>query len=79
MVTDIESMLRVGDTLFPLIFMSNGTHLSNSAGDKKKSPVYVTIGNLSSKIRQVPSTHCRNGRSPADSDQELQYSSEAAR
>jgi len=50
-------MLRLGDTLVPLIFMSDGTHLSNFAGDKKEWPVYMTIGNLSSKIRQMPSTH----------------------
>jgi len=47
----------VGDTLIPLIFMSDGTHLSNFAGDKKEWPVYMTIGNLSLKIRQMPSTH----------------------
>jgi hypothetical protein len=50
-------MLRVGDTLVPLNFMSDGTHLSNFAGDKKEWPLYMTIGNLSSKIRQTPSTH----------------------
>jgi len=37
--------------------MSDGTHLSNFAGDQKERPVYMTIGNLSSKIRQMPSTH----------------------
>jgi len=37
--------------------MSNGTHLSNFAGDKTEWPVYMTIGNLCSKIRQMPSTH----------------------
>jgi hypothetical protein len=47
----------VGDTLVPLIFMSDGAHLSNFAGDKKELPVYMTIGNLSLKIRQTPSTH----------------------
>jgi hypothetical protein len=47
----------VGDTLVPLIFMSDGTHLSNFTGDKKEWPVYITIGNLSSMIRQTPSTH----------------------
>jgi hypothetical protein len=36
--------------------MSHGTHLSNVAGDKKEWPVYMTIGNLSSKIRRMPST-----------------------
>jgi hypothetical protein len=37
--------------------MSDGTHLLISAGDKKVWPVYMTIGNLSSKIRQMPSMH----------------------
>jgi hypothetical protein len=37
--------------------MSDGTHLSNFAGDKKEWPVYMTIGNLSSKLRKMPSTH----------------------
>jgi len=50
-------MLRVGNTPVPLIFMSDGTNLSNFAGDKKEWPEYMTIGNLSSKIRQMPSTH----------------------
>jgi hypothetical protein len=40
-----------------LIFISDKTHLSNFAGDKNKWPVYMTIGNLSSKIRQRTSTH----------------------
>jgi len=38
-LTDIKSTLRVGDILVPVIFMSDGTHLSNFAGDKKKWPV----------------------------------------
>jgi hypothetical protein len=37
--------------------MSDGTHLSNFAGHKKEWPVYMTIGNLSSKIHQMLSTH----------------------
>jgi len=56
-LTDVKSTLRVGDTLLPLIFMSDGTHLSNFAGDKKEWPIYMTIGNLSSKLRQIPSMH----------------------
>jgi len=40
-----------------LILMSDGTHLSNFAGDKKQWPDYMTIGNLSLKVRQMPSTH----------------------
>jgi hypothetical protein len=54
---EVKATLRQGDTLVPLIFMSDGTHLSNFAGDKKQWPVYMTIGNLSSKIRQMPSVH----------------------
>jgi hypothetical protein len=50
-------MLRVGDTLVPLIFMSDRTHFSNFAGAEKKWPVYMTIGNLSSKMRLMPSMH----------------------
>jgi hypothetical protein len=37
--------------------MSDGTHLSNFAGIKKEWPVYMTIGNLLSKMPQTPSTH----------------------
>jgi len=47
----------VGDTLLPLIFMSDGTQLSNFAGDKKQWPVYMTIDNVSAKIGQMPSMH----------------------
>jgi len=56
MLTDVKSTLRVGVALFPLIFMSDGTHFSNSAGDNKEWLVYITIGNLSSKICQMLST-----------------------
>jgi hypothetical protein len=34
--------------------MSDETHLSNFASDKKEWPVYMTIGNVSSKICQMP-------------------------
>jgi len=37
--------------------MSDGIHLSNFSGNKEEWPVYMTIGNLTSKIRQMPSTH----------------------
>ena len=57
MLIEVKATLRLGDTLVPLIFMSDGTHLSNFAGDKKEWPVYVTIGNVSSKIRRMPSVH----------------------
>jgi len=57
MVIEVKATIRPGDTLVPLIFVSDGTHLSNLAGDEKEWPVYMTIGNLSSIIRQMPSTH----------------------
>jgi hypothetical protein len=56
-LTDVYSSLRVGDILVPLIFMSDRTHLLNFAGQKKQWPVYMTIGNLSSKLRQMASMH----------------------
>ena len=37
--------------------MSDGTHPSNFAGNKTEWAVYYTIRHLSSKIRQLPSTH----------------------
>jgi hypothetical protein len=37
--------------------MSNGTHLSNFAANKKECAVYLPFGNISSKIRQMPSMH----------------------
>ena len=57
MLIEVKSTLRPGDTLVPMIVMSDGTHLSNFAADKKESPVYMTIGNLSSKFHQMPSMH----------------------
>jgi len=55
MVVDVTPTLREGDTLVLLIFTSDGTPLPNLAADMIKGPVFITIGNLSSKIRQIPS------------------------
>jgi hypothetical protein len=43
MLIEGKATLRLGDTLVPLIFMSDGTHLSNVAGDKKEWPVCMTM------------------------------------
>jgi len=56
-LTDINSTLRVGNALVPLIFMSDGSHILNTTGDKNEWPVYMTISYLSLKISQMPSTH----------------------
>jgi hypothetical protein len=50
-------MLKVGDTLVSLAFLSDGTHLSNFDGDKHEWPVYTTIGNLSLNFHQMASRH----------------------
>jgi len=57
MLIEVKATLRLGDSLVPLIFMPDSTHLSDFAGDKKEWPVYMTSGNLSSNIRQMPSAH----------------------
>jgi len=56
-LTDVKSTLRVWDSLVPLFLMSNGTHVSKFAGGNKEWPAYMMIGNLSLKIRQMPSMH----------------------
>ncbi|RPB06970.1 hypothetical protein P167DRAFT_496468, partial [Morchella conica CCBAS932] len=42
-------------TVVPLICASGGTYLTNFSGDKKAWPVYLTIGNITSEIRNKPS------------------------
>jgi hypothetical protein len=41
----------MGDTIVPLIFMSDATHLTNFAGDHKAWSVYMMIGNLYPAVR----------------------------
>jgi len=72
-------MLRVGDTLVPLIFMSDGTHLLNVSGVKTEWPL---CGNWQSIFEDLPNAlnaQRRNGHSPTGSNQDAQYFSEAAR
>ena len=40
-----------------IIFLSDATYPTNFSGDKKAWPVYMTIGNLSTTVRMVPSQH----------------------
>ncbi|KAF8246435.1 hypothetical protein K440DRAFT_510652, partial [Wilcoxina mikolae CBS 423.85] len=54
---DKQTTLPVGDTLVPMIFMSDGTHLMNFCGDKKAWPIYMTIGNLSAAARMKHTIH----------------------
>jgi len=55
MLIDVQSPFIVGDARVCLIFMFNGTDLMNFTGYQRDRPVCITIGNLSSMIRQMPS------------------------
>ena len=57
MIVRISSSLPVGDTIVPIISMSNATHFNNFCGDKKAWPVYMTIENLSAKARMKHMMH----------------------
>src|SRR5258706_1527498 len=50
-------MLPVGSTLLPIILASDQTYLTNFSGDKKLWPVYMTLGNIHSSIRNKSSYH----------------------
>ena len=46
-----QESLPDGVTVIPVICTSDGTHFTNFSGDKKAWPVYLTIGNIPSEIR----------------------------
>jgi len=52
-----QTLLDDGDTVVPIIFMSEATRLTNFSGDKKAWPVYMTIGNLSASARMATAMH----------------------
>jgi len=52
-----QTLLDDGDTVLPIIFRSDTTHLMNFSGDKKAWPVYMTIGNLSASARMATAMH----------------------
>jgi hypothetical protein len=45
-------------TLIPVLLGSDKTHLTVFAGDKKAWPLYLSIGNIKSSIRNKPKNHC---------------------
>jgi hypothetical protein len=57
MLIYVLTTLRVENIVVPLFFMSETTQFLNFAANKNEWPVYMTIGNLCSKIRQMPSTY----------------------
>jgi len=50
-------ILPVGATLVLVLFASNATHLTNFSGDGKVWPLYISIGNIKSGIRNRPTSH----------------------
>ncbi|KAF8427073.1 hypothetical protein EV426DRAFT_506455, partial [Tirmania nivea] len=44
----------VGSTLLPVLLASDQMHLTNFSGDKKLWPLYMSIGNIKSTVRNKP-------------------------
>ena len=53
--------IPVGCTLIPVLVASDQTHLTNYSGDKKLWPVYISIGNIDSTLRNKPSMYAVEG------------------
>ncbi|PVF91686.1 hypothetical protein CPB86DRAFT_719004, partial [Serendipita vermifera] len=49
-----QSKLPAGSTLIPVLLGSDKTHLTVFAGDKKAWPLYLSLGNIKSSIRNKP-------------------------
>ncbi|KAF8415030.1 hypothetical protein EV426DRAFT_579132 [Tirmania nivea] len=54
---DTQMTLPVGATLVPVLFASDATHLINFSGDGKVWPIYMSIGNIKSRVRNKPTSH----------------------
>ncbi|KAF8428986.1 hypothetical protein EV426DRAFT_542969 [Tirmania nivea] len=51
---DQQSNIPVGSTLIPVLLASDQIHLTNFSGDKKLWPLYMSIGNIKSTVRNKP-------------------------
>ena len=49
--------LPIGSTLVPVLFASDATYLTNFSGDGKVWPLYISIGNIRSSIRNKLTSH----------------------
>ncbi|KAF8436974.1 hypothetical protein BGX38DRAFT_1098973, partial [Terfezia claveryi] len=49
--------LPEGGTLVPILLASDETHLTNFSRDKKLWPVYMSISNIRSSIRNTHTMH----------------------
>ncbi|KAF8415072.1 hypothetical protein EV426DRAFT_541794 [Tirmania nivea] len=54
---DTQMTLPIGAMLVPVLFASDTTHLTNFSGDGKVWPLYMSIGNIKSSIRNQPTSH----------------------
>ncbi|KAG8854142.1 hypothetical protein FRB91_003976 [Serendipita sp. 411] len=52
---NIQANLPQGSTVVPVILGSDKTHLTEFTGDKKAWPIYMSVGNISSRARRTPS------------------------
>ncbi|KAF8414436.1 hypothetical protein EV426DRAFT_579176 [Tirmania nivea] len=50
----VKCNIPVGSMLIPVLLASDQTHLTNYSGDKKLWPLYMSIGNIKSTIRNKP-------------------------
>jgi hypothetical protein len=48
---DLQSSVPIGSTIIPVLLGSDKTHLTVLAGDKKAWPLYLSIGNIPSQMR----------------------------
>ena len=53
---EIQSKLPNGSTVIPIMLNSDATHL-DKLGHQKVHPIYITIGNITKKIRRKSSQH----------------------
>ncbi|KAF8427187.1 hypothetical protein BGX38DRAFT_1078174, partial [Terfezia claveryi] len=55
LLTGRQMTLLVGSSLLPVLIMSDQTCLINFSGDKKLWPIFISVGNIPSAIRNKPS------------------------
>ncbi|KAF8458605.1 hypothetical protein BGX38DRAFT_1080283, partial [Terfezia claveryi] len=49
-----QRLIPIGTTLVPVLLVLDQTHLTNFSGDKKLWPLYMSIGNIKSSVRNKP-------------------------
>ena len=52
-----QIQIPVGSTLLPILLALDQTHLTNFSEDMKLWPLYMSIGNIKSTVRNKPTTN----------------------